>query len=107
MSLEENKAIVRRFVEAYNKKNLDLFDELFAPDYVDHTLHIRGLESLKQNWARSPTGKQFKTISVEIYRISNGKIVEGWTFLDWFTHLEFSKQQGVVEYKGYPEEGLF
>jgi len=48
MSLEENKAIVRRFVEAYNKKNLDLFDELFAPDYVDHTLHIRGLESLKQ-----------------------------------------------------------
>jgi len=30
MSLEENKAIVRRFIEAYNKRNLDLFDDLVA-----------------------------------------------------------------------------
>jgi len=32
MSLEENKAIVRRFIEAYNKQNLDLLDDLVAPD---------------------------------------------------------------------------
>jgi hypothetical protein len=32
MSLEDNKAIVRRFVEAYNKRNLDLLDDLVAPD---------------------------------------------------------------------------
>jgi C-1 hydroxylase len=48
MSLEENKAIVRRFIEAYNKRNLDLLDDLVAPDYVDHTNKIQGLESLKQ-----------------------------------------------------------
>ncbi len=48
MSLEENKAIVRRFVEAYNTGNLDLLDDLLAPDYVNHTLQIRGLETLKQ-----------------------------------------------------------
>ena len=36
MSLEENKAIVRRWIEAYNKRNLD-FDKFIAPDYVDHT----------------------------------------------------------------------
>jgi len=49
MSLEENKAIVRRFIEAYNNRNLDLFDDLVAPDYVDHTnKFIQGLESLKQ-----------------------------------------------------------
>ena len=47
MSLEENKAIVRRFVEAYNKRNLDLFDDLLAPDYFDHTSQV-GPEGLKQ-----------------------------------------------------------
>ena len=48
MSLEENKAIVRRLNEAYNKFNLDALDDLVAPDYVDHTNKIKGLESLKQ-----------------------------------------------------------
>jgi len=48
MSLEENKAIVRRFIEAYNKQDFDSCDDLVAPDYVDHTNQIRGLESLKQ-----------------------------------------------------------
>lgn len=47
MSLEENKAIVRRFIEAYNKRNLDLFDDLLAPDYFDHTSKV-GVEGLKQ-----------------------------------------------------------
>lgn len=68
------------------------------PNTGTHKGEYRGL---------GPSGKKFKTISVEIYRIVNGKIVEGWTILDWFTHLESYKQQGIVEYKGYPEEGVF
>jgi predicted ester cyclase len=48
MSLEENKAIVRRFIDTYNEQNFDLLDDLVAPDYVDHTNHLQGLESLKQ-----------------------------------------------------------
>ena len=47
MSLEENKAIVRRFVKAYNERNLDLFDELLAPNYFDQTSKV-GPEGLKQ-----------------------------------------------------------
>ena len=47
MLLEENKAIVRRFIEAYNKRNLDLIDDFVAPDYVDHTNKV-GREGLKQ-----------------------------------------------------------
>ena len=47
MSLEENKAIVRRFIEAYNKRNLDLLDDFIAPDYFDHT-HQVGREGAKQ-----------------------------------------------------------
>jgi steroid delta-isomerase-like uncharacterized protein len=39
MSAEENKnkAVVRRYIEeAWNKKNLDVVDEIFAPDLLDH-----------------------------------------------------------------------
>jgi C-1 hydroxylase len=47
MSLEENKAIVRRFIDAYNKRNLGVFDDLLAPDYFDHTSQV-GPEGFKQ-----------------------------------------------------------
>jgi ketosteroid isomerase-like protein len=35
---EENKALVRRFVEAQDKGDLETLDELLAPDFVDHSL---------------------------------------------------------------------
>src|SRR3712207_6476967 len=39
MSAEQNKAVVRRFYEeAYNQKNLDIADELVAPNFVDHSV---------------------------------------------------------------------
>ena len=49
MSLEKNKAIIRKAIEALNKKNLDALDELIAPDYVDHSLQVKSLEEFKQN----------------------------------------------------------
>jgi len=48
MSLEENKAIIRRYYEAANKHNVDLAAELVAPDFVDYDNKIEGLENLKQ-----------------------------------------------------------
>ena len=37
MSTEENKALVRHYVEeVWNKGNVAAVDELFAPNYVDH-----------------------------------------------------------------------
>jgi len=48
MSLEENKAIVRRLAEAINERDLTLLDDLMAPDFVDHDLQLRGLESFKK-----------------------------------------------------------
>jgi serine phosphatase RsbU (regulator of sigma subunit)/ketosteroid isomerase-like protein len=35
---EKNKALVRRFVEARDKGDLETIDELLAPNYVDHSL---------------------------------------------------------------------
>ena len=48
MSLEENKAILRRYTEACNKKDLALLEELVSPDYVHSTLQLRGWEEYKQ-----------------------------------------------------------
>ena len=36
MSTEENKAIARRMVDAWNRGDLDALDEVVAPDYVFH-----------------------------------------------------------------------
>ena len=36
-AIEENKRIARRAVEAFNEQHLDIFDEVFAEDVVDHT----------------------------------------------------------------------
>jgi len=47
MSLEENKEVVRRFVEAYNNQDLDSLDDLLAPDYFDKTNQVDA-EGLKQ-----------------------------------------------------------
>ena len=44
--MEENKAIVRSFIEAYNHRSLAFLD-FVAPDYIDHEKNI-GREGLKQ-----------------------------------------------------------
>ena len=48
MSLEENKTIVRKVYEAFNERNTDMTNEIIAPDYVDYTNQIQGLESGKK-----------------------------------------------------------
>jgi predicted SnoaL-like aldol condensation-catalyzing enzyme len=48
MSTEQNKAVVRRFIEEIlTNQNTALVDELFAPDYVNH-LVPGGREGFKQ-----------------------------------------------------------
>ena len=52
MSAEENKALARRVIEEmFNEGNLDVADEILAPDYVDQDAsspqEIRGPEGLK------------------------------------------------------------
>jgi predicted ester cyclase len=34
--IELNKEIIQRYFEAYNNKNEEIFDEIIAPDYIDH-----------------------------------------------------------------------
>ena len=47
MSVEENKALVRRFMQAYNDREMDIFEELVAEDYIDHVFEQTGRDALK------------------------------------------------------------
>jgi len=145
MSLEENKAIVRRLNDAFDKHNWDLLHDLVAPEYCDHTSQLQGVDPIKERmkagkvaftdyheniediiaegdkvWVHvkttathtgewmgiAPTGKKVTSEMVDIYRIVNGKHVEGRFITD---SLDFLKKLGVIEYtekgkKLFPED---
>ena len=48
MSIEENKAIIRRYTEACNKKDLNLLEKFVSPAYRHSTLQLQGREELKK-----------------------------------------------------------
>jgi len=58
MSAEDNKALIRRLIdEVYNQGNVDVVDELVAPDIFDHAAvseHQHGIASFKHvmEWVR-------------------------------------------------------
>src|SRR5215211_7467195 len=57
VSAEENKALVRRFVEAQANADLNTLDELLAPDFVDHSLQSDqepGREGFMRSVAEEP-----------------------------------------------------
>ena len=60
-SAEENKALVRRFVqEVYNRGNLDVADELLATNFVDHDF-LSGEEVGPEDYKRAITGLRAAT----------------------------------------------
>jgi C-1 hydroxylase len=48
MSLEENKAVVRKMIEAFNRRDLSSLDKLMASDYIDNYHQLPSLEEYKQ-----------------------------------------------------------
>ena len=64
---EQNKTVIRRFLEAWNNRQPEAFDDLIAPDVVRHCeatpgVEIRSLDQLKdflrQDTAIFPDSKQ-------------------------------------------------
>jgi len=142
MSLEENKAIVRKMFEAINTQSLASLDMLMAPDFVlhMHAQQAQGWEVNKQviegeikafpdlhvtikdiiaegdkvcvrfqetathvgeYRGLAPTGNKLSYSVVAIWRIVEGKIIEGWITYD---QMDFLQQLGVIEWKGFPDE---
>ena len=69
MSTEQNKAVVRRFIEeVLNKQNAALVDELFAPDYVNHMMP-GGREGFKQFFPMLRSGYPDLKMELNIERL--------------------------------------
>jgi serine phosphatase RsbU (regulator of sigma subunit)/predicted ester cyclase len=54
MSAEKNKALVRRFLQAHAKGDLDTMEEMLAPDFVDHNL-LPGQRPGREGYLRAHT----------------------------------------------------
>lgn len=142
MSLEENKVIIHKMIDAINTRNLASLDELMAPDVIlhMHTQQIEGLEANKQvikdeikafpdlsvtiediiaegdkvcvrlnekathlgvYRGLTPTGNKLSYTVVIIWRIVEGKVVEGRIVYD---QMDFLRQLGVIKNKIFPDE---
>jgi len=84
MPAEENKAIVRRWVdEAYNPGNVGLMDELFAADFVNHdpaNPQVRDLEGLKQDVRTQQVAFPDRHTSIDELLADGDKVIKRFTF---------------------------
>lgn len=84
MSITENKAILRRLVEAFNRKDLSVIDELFSSDFVLHDANHpdwpRGIEGackmFSQLFALAPEIQA----TIEELIAEADKVAVRWTF---------------------------
>jgi steroid delta-isomerase-like uncharacterized protein len=126
MSLEQNKAVVVRFLEeAFTRGNLAIIDEQIAADIAYHTPDggaVRGSAGVRQlvtgmrttfpdlevtpedliaegdqvvvrftdrgthqseGMGLPPTGRHVRWMGIDIFRIVDGKIAEGWGVSDF------------------------
>jgi steroid delta-isomerase-like uncharacterized protein len=80
----ENKAIVRRlYEEVWNKRRVELVDELMSPSHAMHDNHLPdsgvGPEAYKRNVARYVTGFPDLRFTVEDMVAENDRVAVGWT----------------------------
>jgi len=101
MSTEENKAVSRRVAEEiFNGGNLDLADELYAPDYVLHDPalpeDLHGPEGLKQYVGITMGGFPDARVTIEDQIAEGDKVVDRWTAIG--THMG--------DFMGIPPTGM-
>ena len=78
MSSEENKALVRRFVEAQANADLDTLDKLLTPEFVDHSLQADqepGREGFMQSVAEEPTIFSYVRANIEDQAAEGDKVI--------------------------------
>ena len=100
MSAEENKTVVRRFVEeVVNRHNLDAVDELFADKYILHLAGnpepIRGRQNVKHTAAMFRAAFPDWSDTIEDIIAEGEKVMLRWT--------ERGTHQG--EFQGMPATG--
>ena len=74
MSADENKALVRRFLEAMGEGDLNTMREMMAPDFVDRSV-LPGQESDREGYLRGVV-EENATFSIVSFAIED-QIAEG------------------------------
>jgi predicted ester cyclase len=121
---EENKALVRHLIdEAINAGNMDVVDELFAPEMAGHAKRVfAAFRSAFPDWREEiveliaegntvvgrfrcsgthqgefmgvpPTGRRMEVDEVYFLRVENGKFVDFWGLEDNLTRM---RQLGLI-----------
>ena len=80
---EQNKAVIRRFFEAWNSRQPEAFDELVAPDVVRHCqatpgLDVGSLDQLKE-FLRLDTEVFPDSVQTVKHLVAEGNLVAVWT----------------------------
>lgn len=79
---EENKALARRlFEDIWNKGDLDAFDEIYAPDIVNHTLPPgipQGIEGNKMFTKMYLTAFPDTKMTIDLQIAEGDKVVTRW-----------------------------
>lgn len=83
MTIEQNKAIVRRFFQAWGKGNIEVVDELAAPDFTFYYPNLlrpmHGAEAYKQVIQRIYAGLADPNIALEEEIAEGDKVAVRWT----------------------------
>ena len=80
---EQNKAVIRRFLDAWNSRQPEAFDELIAPDVVRHCqatpgVDVRSLDQLKE-FLRQDTAVFPDSIQTITHLVAEGDLVAAWS----------------------------
>jgi len=80
---EQNKAVIRRFFDAWNSRQPDAFDDLIAPDVVRHCeatpgVEARSLDQIKE-FLRQDTAIFPDSVQTIKLLVAEGNLVAAWT----------------------------
>jgi predicted ester cyclase len=83
---EQNKAVIRRFMNAWNSRQPEAFDEHIAPNVVRHCqappgVNVRSLDQLKE-FLRQDTVVFPDSIQTITHLVAEGNLVAAWSTYD-------------------------
>ena len=80
---EENKALARRWADIMNEGNLDLVDEIYAPDYVGHDPampeDVRGVEGAREFYSMYRSAFPDAEVTIEAQLAEGDMVATRWT----------------------------
>jgi serine phosphatase RsbU (regulator of sigma subunit)/predicted ester cyclase len=95
----KNKALVRRFLEAHAKGDLDTLEEMMTPDFVNHSL-LPGQEPARKGYLQSTA--EYQAAFSDIRYVIEKQVAEGDEVVTSFT---VSATQDRREYMGIAPTG--